>query len=108
MSEKLISPKDDLSKELRTAKKRSKKRLDETVELAKEADAEKEAVSQVGHLTEDGTVPLSDDEEAKDTIEGGPPDTMSLSDSGTSRLLKFKRRMSHKRDTVEDAVEEGE
>ncbi|KAL5016256.1 hypothetical protein ScPMuIL_005845 [Solemya velum] len=79
LSKEVQSPKDDLSRELRAVKKKSKQKIEESEKQEEE------------EVADDGTVPMPIDSE--DIVDAGPAEsTVTFEDEEPSRIKKLKKK----------------
>lgn len=79
LSKEVQSPKDDLSRELKAVKKKSKQKIEESEKQEEE------------EVADDGTVPMPIDSE--DIVDAGPAEsTVTFEDEEPSRIKKLKKK----------------
>ena len=78
----LISPKDDIARQLKEAKKKSKQKIDESVRQEEEEEAGTLEVA------DDGTLPMPEGEEE----EGREPGTPAESEEEESKIKKLRKK----------------
>ena len=91
----LISPKDDLSRELKDAKKRSKQKVDESVRAEMEE-------SRVTEVADDGTLPMPEGEEEEGVVPLGEEASGSRKEGEEAEESEVKR-LRKKKEKVEES-----
>ncbi|XP_069126927.1 coiled-coil and C2 domain-containing protein 2A-like isoform X2 [Argopecten irradians] len=111
----VVSPKDDVAKELRNIKKKSKEKVEETIRQEQEESAAEETtvLQTATEVGEDGTLPMPEGEETGEgipTLEGEEIPTLpeGEEDEEESKVKKLKKKKKTEESEITPLTQEGE